>query len=379
VSRKTESTTRAAGPRRRGGRYAPRYEPVELLTIVREITTAAASAAGSDPLRTTTRAYDAARAGSPYPESPRADQIIRFFKQPWRRIVEVSHLTGRDFQMNLVVITRRERRPFTLEEAAAAVRAVAKRLEVRTLRPAEYDRELDRLIEEQRRSWLHGRRVWDDYPSSERIEWAHGWARVVEEAGLEPPPQPPQLPQQPGGTWTCERCIDSLLTALEEHELSHPGEKLTQRAYQRMKKGRLNLAPAGALTRAAKRMGMTVSEQTRELVAWRLGARDQEPALLERARQADARWSVERAGIDYLRSARIARRERRDATDQELLDAIRQFKRPASRAEIAEEIGWTTRKTGARLQRLRRLELVEKTNTGHGNKSVRWKAADQGA
>jgi len=365
---------RASGPRRQGGRYAPRYDPIELLTIVREITLIAAAAAGIDPLQVATRAYDQARAGSPYPESPRADRIAHGFGASWRRVVEVAHLTGRDFQQNLVALTRRDLMPFTIDEAAAAVRSIATRLGAPTLRPGEYDQELDQLVEEQRHSWLHGRRVWDDLPSSERIDAAYGWARVLEHAGLEPLPVAGGRPTeaQPRWTWTCERCIRSLEKALEERADAKPGELLTQRAYKQLKKGRSDLAPASAVTRTARLLSTSVPELSRELIAWRLGPRLHEPSCLERAREIDHEQAAQRAAADPLGAARATLREQIVASDQEFLAELAKFGRPASRSEIAERIGWTPPQTGKRLNRLQREGLVLQSNTGHGNRSARW-------
>jgi hypothetical protein len=154
-----------------------------LLQGVREVS---ALASPSEPQAVSGRAFDRALTGShEHADLPAARQIARELKLTWPEVLEVAHAPER-LRSSLLDLKARGNAPpgwLTDERIRYALRLVARRLGVDSLTTIAYDAERKKLLAEDRRDWLHGRRL--RLPSANVIRHAtHGWDAAQRIAGL---------------------------------------------------------------------------------------------------------------------------------------------------------------------------------------------------
>lgn len=201
-------------------------ESLELLQRVREV---AALASPSEPTTATQRAFDAVRTSSPtYTDLRAARQIAAELDLPWRVVLRLAHEpTAR--QSHALSLQGRGWSPegwLTNDRIAYALRLVAGRLGLMTLTMGAYDAERDALLSEDRRDWLHGRRL--RLPSAEAIRLASGdWDAAIRLAGLEANARPSREIRQ---------VILSRLDVMDRF-YDHYGEQPTKRALEAFARG----------------------------------------------------------------------------------------------------------------------------------------------
>ncbi len=135
-------------------------EQLELLDAVREVCSLVDA---EHPEAVTQAAFNQARAQVSAP-LPRADKIVRLLKVPWRKLLAAMHDEGRDVTDLLVHHARNDPGNYWLskEHIVFSLRLVALRLEaksdkpVKTLTPARYRAERDRVIADDQSLHAHG-------------------------------------------------------------------------------------------------------------------------------------------------------------------------------------------------------------------------------
>jgi hypothetical protein len=145
----------------------------------------------------TQRAFDAAKADTDQVHLPAARQIARELGMSWPELLAVANEpTGR--QNHLLGLAGRDALPkdaVTDERVAFALRLVAGRLHAATLTTGTYEAERLALLAEDRRDWLHGRRL--RLPSAAAIRLAAGgWDAALTLAELVTDERPPQAIKQ---------------------------------------------------------------------------------------------------------------------------------------------------------------------------------------
>lgn len=194
-------------------------ESLSLLKGVREV---AGLACPAEPITAAQRAFDDARARTPeYASLPAARQIAAELNLPWREVLALAHdSTAR--QNHLLGLAGRDALPadsVTNDRITFALRLVAGRLCATTLTTGAYEEERAVLLAEDRRDWLHGRRL--RLPSAAAIRLAaDGWDAALALAGLEIDKRSPQAIKQ------------TILSRLDVMDRFHAyyGEQPTQKA-----------------------------------------------------------------------------------------------------------------------------------------------------
>jgi hypothetical protein len=371
------------GPRRCPAtkRFAPRYDQLALLAVVRAVSSYAAAHANPPkaPTAITQVEYDSARSDAGFAPSKRAFRICAQLGASWAKVLETAHLEGRPLAQTAGKLGPQLRALLTEDEVVEALQAVARRLHVETLRPHEYDRELAVTELEQSRAWLHGSSI-PLFPSSSRIDTQFGWDAALELAGLvrrAAPARPAKL--RPRGTWTLTRCVESLMTALEEAAERKPGTKLTQPVYRELAAGRADLAPMGTITFCARVHDTTFSAIRNELIAWRAAGAVGEPRILIEAREIDALPTEDRpasvrsrARTQERRRERIAQ-ETREPWADELLAALAELGEPVAMKDVLAQLRWDRNKTVRRMRKLEEAGRVERVNHGTSRRTVLWR------
>ncbi|MTD42839.1 hypothetical protein GKE82_00590 [Conexibacter sp. W3-3-2] len=154
-----------------------------LLAVVAHVLRAAAPDA---PETVTQRAYDAARASAGHSASPRADKLVASFGVSWPRLRAIALTSANPGHSVAQAARQHRRRVLTLPEAISAVRRAASALDADELTAASYEDARRALDERGRRRHRHGRHL-TPMPSADVIHHAHGFARVVQAAGLRTP------------------------------------------------------------------------------------------------------------------------------------------------------------------------------------------------
>jgi hypothetical protein len=160
-------------------------EPLVLLQRVHEVSLRADPSA---PTRVSQRAFDAARAGSAFPGLPAARNIARLLGVTWGDALSVAH-EPEGVRAHRLSLKQKEAPLGWLHDdyVAFALRAVALRLETRTLSISEYRVERERMLAADRARWLHGRQL--RLPGDEQVITHVGsWAAALSLAGLGPAP-----------------------------------------------------------------------------------------------------------------------------------------------------------------------------------------------
>jgi hypothetical protein len=164
------------------GRFRSPYDDIALLQVVRDICRIARPDA---PHLTTREEFNAARFHSPHSDAPTAEQCSRRTRINWN-LLRVKATQSPDTGTQTMA-ARGRRRPMTmsLDEAAEALRIVARRLGVRRLNPSEYQQAADAINLARRRAWKHGGTD-ELLPPATRIEKAVDWDAAAKAAGLAP-------------------------------------------------------------------------------------------------------------------------------------------------------------------------------------------------
>lgn len=130
-----EAMTAPPGPRRCPAtkRFAPRYDQLALLAVVRAVSSYAAAHADprTQPTLITQVAYDAARADAGFADSKRAFRICMQLDASWSKVLETAHLDGRHFIQTVAALPVQERVLLTDAEVRDALQAIARRLEAK--------------------------------------------------------------------------------------------------------------------------------------------------------------------------------------------------------------------------------------------------------
>lgn len=161
-------------------------EPLLLLQAVREVSHLADP---EHPLEVSQRAFDAACAQDSR-SLPHAKHIAAKLKVSWRELVAIAHqpasthahrlgTKGRDVVYDWL----------TPDHVAFALKLVAQRLGTETLTPGQYRVEQKRLLEIDRKHWLHGKQLLlpnDDQICAAAGDWdtALAWADLATRPGL---------------------------------------------------------------------------------------------------------------------------------------------------------------------------------------------------
>jgi hypothetical protein len=201
-------------------------EPLILLQGVREVTELVSPA---EPTAATQRAFDAARSGSTGAANlPAARQISAKLRMPWRDVLVLAHEPDVR-HAHVLGLRGREWSPegwLTVDRARFAVRLVAGRRRTVTLTMGAYEAERLALLAEDRRDWLHGRRL--RLPSATALRLAAGgWDPALTLAGLATDVNPPQ---------TITQTILSRLDVMDRF-YDHYGEQPTKRALEAFARG----------------------------------------------------------------------------------------------------------------------------------------------
>ncbi len=139
-------------------------QPRRLLQEVREVSRLADPA---NPVAVTQRAFDAARAESEtYAHLPSARAIARQLGWSWQKVLQVANSPAKTHGKALQAQEAYAQGSLTAEYIAYALKLVAKRLDKTTVTESEYDAEIDAMLTENRKRWLHGR-LW--LPSAAQI------------------------------------------------------------------------------------------------------------------------------------------------------------------------------------------------------------------
>ncbi len=154
----------------------------ELLTMVREI---ALTVSADAPQSVTKRAFNEAR--GKIEGCPDASNLCRRFKSSWPALLDAALREGTGVR----TVRSRSRAMATgnmgvsKQTATHALAIIANRLEVRTLRPADYEAERNHLLANARGD--HRRALEERLPTVGQLEAAGGrdWDRLLSDAGLE--------------------------------------------------------------------------------------------------------------------------------------------------------------------------------------------------
>jgi hypothetical protein len=168
------------------GRIVLRYDTFALLEVARVVLFHAAALANKSPLDVIQDEYDSARVPAGYATSKRAWRIVGQLGTTWDKLKATLLLDGAEYTRTIAQFDWRERRAFSDDVIIKALRVVALRLSVDTLRPDPYDKELERLNREERARYRHGAGVAASFPFSPQIDSQFGWDAALALAGLEP-------------------------------------------------------------------------------------------------------------------------------------------------------------------------------------------------
>ncbi|HUN79782.1 MAG TPA: hypothetical protein VMU32_12720 [Solirubrobacteraceae bacterium] len=189
-----------------------------LLDAVYEV---AAIANPTDPLRTSQRAFDDARARSLFhPDLPRAKRIAERLGMPWRDVLTVARVHDDERGRLLAAKTGRTRpaKWVTPENAASALAIIARRLNTNSLTQGQYRRERENMLADDAKRWMHGRQL--RVPSAAQIVDALGsWDAALSAAGLQATP----ADRKHGPRWTQGTCVEAVaryLTQAGKHPTS---------------------------------------------------------------------------------------------------------------------------------------------------------------
>lgn len=204
MNKLTPSTTRTNTTTSKA-RFQSRYDLRGLVDVVAAVARLADKAR---PEQVTQKQWDAARAQAGYADAPQARQVATRLKLPWPDVLALA-LSGADVDRTLGRRFGEDEDPYLdTGDVRAALRAVALRLNKKTLLRPEYVAERERIMKAARGHWRHGSGIYlPTIHQAERI--AGSWEAALALAGLNP--QPPQA--RPGGL----SISDVLELALEAH------------------------------------------------------------------------------------------------------------------------------------------------------------------
>jgi hypothetical protein len=156
-----------------------------LLRAVREV---AESGDGEEPATISQRRWEVARdRHATWSDAPPARRIAQRLGLPWMKVLEAAFSTTRSQEVVLSQMSRNRDEDgwMTEDYCAFALRLIARRLKLDTLRVHEYRAERERLLAQDARRWLHGRQL--RLPTTEQVQVVFPtWAAALDFAGLSP-------------------------------------------------------------------------------------------------------------------------------------------------------------------------------------------------
>ncbi len=139
-----------------------------------------------DPVRTSRPDFDKGRGPAGWGSGvPTAASISRRWKTPWAEILITIFDEKNSLQHR--VASRSRNAPIaapSLEEVSAALKLIAGRLGVDTLRPGQYETECGVLRAQIGSKWLHGKKGVHLLPTVDQIDQNYGWDAALQAAGL---------------------------------------------------------------------------------------------------------------------------------------------------------------------------------------------------
>jgi hypothetical protein len=163
-------------------RFVSRHDVHQLYEIVREVCRHANPA---QPETVSQRLFDASRAAGGHPTAPTAKAIADRLGYPWPELLSLVFDDSRSAEHAVAIRGRRQgRQELTEAEIAWALKLVATHLAAKpgvkgadqdgepSIRPSEYSAGWEALVEQDRRSWLHGGRLARTLPTVDQIEYS---------------------------------------------------------------------------------------------------------------------------------------------------------------------------------------------------------------
>jgi hypothetical protein len=167
--------------KRSDSRFQSRYDVAALVDVVAAV---ARLAKPERPERVSQRAYNAARAAAGYADAPTAKQTAARLGMGWSELLAfaLEPAASREIALGRRLGQREE--PWLGEDdVRAALKTVALRLKKKTLMPAEYRQERERMLDEAGRAWRHQGEL--ALPTEGQIERVAGsWDDALVMAGL---------------------------------------------------------------------------------------------------------------------------------------------------------------------------------------------------
>jgi hypothetical protein len=200
---------------------------MEQLLMLQGVRQVSERANPSAPEEVTQRAFDAARAGSTFPDLPAARNITRALGVPWGEVLRLAHQPETVRAHRLSMKQRERGRDWlTDEHVSFALRAVALRLGGQAPSLSQYRVERARILNADRARFLHGRQLL--LPDDEQvIAQAGSWPKALRLAGLEDAPT----------GMTTQRVKVPTLVELMERFCEHYGTQPTRTALEAFASG----------------------------------------------------------------------------------------------------------------------------------------------
>lgn len=182
----TASSRAVRNAQEQGRSVRKAYSNADLLQLTKAVAMAACPEA---PKSVSQRTFNAARETAGYPACPEASYIVKRLQYPWSEFLQLA-LTEEGNSFKALASHTREWGQPDLRTCALALRAIAHRLQVTSVRPNEYAKEREAII---RRARGRNRvRLEEQLPTHGQVE-RHGWDEVLRASGLEGRPLVPRV------------------------------------------------------------------------------------------------------------------------------------------------------------------------------------------
>jgi hypothetical protein len=155
-----------------------RYSNSELLMLVRQVALVASPDA---PKTVSQRTFNAVRGRVVEEGCPEAAYLVKRLRGPWREVLALAFADEKNSLLSLA--NRGEANYADKATCVAALQLVARRLEINTLRPAQYEHAREELLRERR--GRHRQELLERLPSAGVVD-AKGWDELLAFAGLRP-------------------------------------------------------------------------------------------------------------------------------------------------------------------------------------------------
>jgi hypothetical protein len=162
----------------------------------------------ADPRSVSQSGFDGARGDAGHPRAPSARQIATRLRLPWQGVKDLALDPKRSVDRAVGRRTGKQSETWITDDVCiAALRTVAAGIGKDVpLTIARYEVEAERMLADDRRRYVHGRRL--VMPNVDQIEWRLGpWPQALVRAGLTPPVQTGEV----GSTWIdgIELCLEA--------------------------------------------------------------------------------------------------------------------------------------------------------------------------